>query len=337
MPRTRSSKPLQVAVDIGENEQDPNEFKECVILAEKLGYDVAWLGDHFMPWAHSSNRSSFVWSLMGSCLEATKKIRLGPYVTTPIGARYHPLIIAQASATLDNMYPGRFVLTVGTGEAMNEVPFFERWPSWNERMERLAEGVQLVRKMWTSKEFFDFDGKYFKANQVYLYTRPRTNLKIYVSGVGQKMARAAGEFGDGLITLSQANPYERCRDVIFPAFNEGARSVGRDPSKMEKIVSLSVTLKDPDTFARTERRYAGINAKGSFNEPDPRKIEQMGRELSAEDLIKSTAFASKWSDVVDLISKYRELGVTQIVLNTGANRKAIRTYAQKVLPYFKKK
>ncbi len=44
MPRTRAVKPLQVAVDIGENEQDPNEFKECVILAEKLGFDVAWLG-----------------------------------------------------------------------------------------------------------------------------------------------------------------------------------------------------------------------------------------------------------------------------------------------------
>ena len=218
MAKSRSSKPLQIAIDIGENEKDPMEFKECVMLGEKLGFDVTWLGDHFMPWVHSSNRSSFVWSLMGACLEATKKVKLGPYVTTPIGARYHPLIVAQASATLDNMYPGRFLLTVGTGEAMNEAPFFQGWPPWKERMERLVEGIQLMKKFWTSKTYFDFDGKYFKANQIYMYTRPRTDLKVYFSGVGPKAARNAGEFGDALITLSHANPYERCRDVIFPAF-----------------------------------------------------------------------------------------------------------------------
>ncbi|HYB04057.1 MAG TPA: LLM class flavin-dependent oxidoreductase [Nitrososphaerales archaeon] len=336
MPRTRSSKSFELALDIGENEKDPQEFKECVILAEKLGFDVAWLGDHFMPWAHSSNRSSYVWSLMGACLEASKKIRLGPYVTTPIGARYHPLIIAQAASTLDNMYPGRFVLTVGTGEAMNEAPFFG-WPSWNERMERLVEGIQMIRKMWESKSYFDFDGKYFKANQIYLYTRPRTNMKIYVSGVGPKMARVAGEFGDGLITLSHANSFERCRDVIFPAFEEGVRSVGKDPSKVEKIVSLSFTFKDPETFARTERTYAGIVAKNSVNEPDPRKIEQMGREMPAEELMKSTAFLKNWDDVFDLIEKYRELGVTMVALNSGADKKLIRTFGQKVLPHYRKK
>ena len=336
MPRTRSSKSLELSLDIGENEKDPQEFKECVILAEKLGFDVAWLGDHFMPWAHSSNRSSYVWSLMGACLEASKKIRLGPYVTTPIGARYHPLIIAQAASTLDNMYPGRFVLTVGTGEAMNEAPFFG-WPSWNERMERLVEGIQMIRKMWESKSYFDFDGKYFKANQIYLYTRPRTNMKIYVSGVGPKMARVAGEFGDGLITLSHANSFERCRDIIFPAFEEGVRSAGKDPSKVEKIVSLSFTFKDPETFARTERTYAGIVAKNSVNEPDPRKIEQMGREMPAEELIKSTAFLKNWDDVFDLIEKYRKLGVTMIALNSGADKKLIRTFGQKVLPHYRKK
>jgi secondary-alcohol dehydrogenase (coenzyme-F420) len=336
MARTRSSKPLEIALDIGENEKDPQEFKECVILAEKLGFDVAWLGDHFMPWAHSSNRSSYVWSLMGACLEATKKIRLGPYVTTPIGARYHPLIIAQAAATLDNMYPGRFLLTVGTGEAMNEAPFFG-WPTWNERMERMVEGIQMIRKMWESKTFFDFDGKYFKANQIYLYTRPRTNMKIYVSGVGPKAARGAGEFGDALITLSHANAFERCRDVIFPAFEEGARSAGKDPAKMEKLVSLSFSFKDAQTFAKTERRYAGIVAKNSFNEPDPRKIEQMGRDLSDEELIKSTTFCKNWNDVLDLISKFRELGTTMIVLNSGADKKLIRTFGQKILPHFRKK
>jgi G6PDH family F420-dependent oxidoreductase len=333
-----SPEAFEVAVDIGENEKDPNEFKNCVILAEKLGYDVAWLGDHFMPWVHSGNRSAYVWSLMGSCLEATKKIRLGPYVTTPIGARYHPAIIAQASATLDNMYPGRFLLSVGTGEALNETPFFPQgWPSWKERMERLVEGVDLIRKLWTSEAYFDYSGKYFKTNQIFLYTKPKTNMRIYFSGVGAKAARYAGKYGDALITLSSHNPIERLRDVIIPSFHEGARSAGKDPAKMKIVLSLSFTLKDPKTFSQTERTYAGISAKNSWNVADPRQVEQMGHEMSEEDLFKTTHFCEKWSEVVDLISKYREIGVTQIVLQPGADRKLIRTYAQKILPQLERR
>ena len=327
--------PFEIGLDIGENEKDPQEFKEAVMLAEKSGFDVAWLGDHFMPWVHSSNRSAYVWSLLGACFEATKKIKVGPYVTTPIGARYHPAIIAQASATLDNMYPGRFLLGVGTGEAMNEVPFFQRWPDWKERMGRLVEGIQLIRKMWESNDYFDFDGNYFKEQQIFLYTKPRTDLKILFSAVGPKAAGFAGQYGDAIISLTSHNSLEALRDKIFPAFDEGARKAGKDPKKMRRAISLSFTLKDPATFAKTERTYAGIAARGSLNEPDPRKIEQMGRDLSDEDLLKQAIFCSKWSDVIDLISKFREIGVTQIVLNTGPDKKLIRTYSEKILPHFK--
>lgn len=329
--RKSVSRPLEVAVDIGENEKDPGEFKNCVVLSEKLGYDVVWLGDHFMPWVHSGNKSSFVWSLMGSCLEATKAIRLGPYVTTPIGARYHPAIIAQASATLDNMYPGRFILCVGTGEALNEAPFFQGWPSWSERMERLVEGTQFIRKLWDSRSYFDFDGKYFKAKQVFLYTKPRTKMGIYFSGVGVKAARFAGEYGDALITLSSHNPIERLKEVIIPSFYEGARSAGKDTAKMKIAVSLSFTLKDPKSFEKTERTYAGIAAKNSWDMRDPRKVEELGRDMAESDLMKTTHFCEDWSDVIELISRYREAGVTQIVLQPGADRKLIKTYAEKIL------
>lgn len=337
MPRKSKadSRKFEVGVDIGENEEDPGEFKNRIILAEKLGYDVAWLGDHFMPWVHSGNKSAYVWSLMGSCFEATRKIRLGPYVTTPIGARYHPAILAQASATLDNMYPGRFLLGVGTGEAINEAPFFQGWPKWQERMERLVEGTQLMRKMWNADSYFDFDGKYFKANQIFLYTKPKTSLKIFFSGVGVKASRFAGQYGDGLITLSSHNTLEGFRDVLFPNFFEGAKIAGKDPSNMMIALSLGFTLKDPKTYSKTERTYAGISAKGSWDVTDPRAVERMGKDMSEKDLFKSINFCEKWSDVIDLIAKYREIGVTQIVLEPGTNKNLIKTYARKILPNFK--
>jgi G6PDH family F420-dependent oxidoreductase len=335
--RRKSSRPIKIGLDIGENDKDPGGFRDAVVLAEKLGFDVAWLGDHFMPWVHSGNKSAFVWSLLGSCLEATKEIRIGPYVTTPIGGRYHPATIAQASATLDNMYPGRFVLGVGTGEAMNEVPFISEWPGWRGRMDRLVEGTLLMRKLWTSNSYFDFDGQFFRASQIFLYTKPRTPLRILISSVGEKSAALAGEYGDGLITLSSRNPLDRIRDVVFSNFDAGARKADKDPARMEKIVTISFTLDSPEVFLKKSRGHSGNFAKGALNEPDPRKIERMGDGLPDEVLLKSTTFCSRWSDVVELVWKFRELGATQVVLPSGPDKKTIRTYAKKLLPHLKER
>ena len=322
---------VQVGLDLGENNKDPLEFRDAVVLAEKLGFDVAWLGDHFMPWVHSGNRSAFVWSLLGSCLEATRKIRLGPYVTTPIGGRYHPALVAQAAATLDSMYPGRLVLGVGTGEAINEVPFLPAWPDWKERMGRLLEGMALMRKLWTSNSYVDFHGRYFNEHQIFLYTKPRTPLKILISSTGVKSAKLAGEHGDGIITLGSRNSPERIRDVIFSSFDSGVKKGGRDPSKMEKIVSVGFTFDSPEAFLRKPRGQSGNLAKGALDEPDPRRVEQLGCDLPDDILLKSTAFCSKWSEVAELLWTYEGNGATQVVLPAGPDKKLIRTYARKLL------
>jgi G6PDH family F420-dependent oxidoreductase len=328
----KSSRAIKVGLDIGENDRDPGEFRDTVILADKLGFDVAWLGDHFMPWVHSGNRSAFVWSLLGSCLEATKEIKVGPYVTTPIGGRYHPALIAQASATLDNMYPGRLVLGAGTGEAMNEVPFLKSWPRWKERMDRLTEGTRLMRKLWTSESYFDFHGSFFEENQIFLYTKPRTGLKILISSIGEKSAALAGEYGDGIITLNSRNSPEKIRDVVFSSFDGGARKAGKDPTKMEKLVSISFTLDTPEAFLGAPRGHFGNLAKGSLDEPDPRRIEQKGHALEDDVLLGSTTFCSKWSDVAELVWKLADIGATQVVLPAGPDKKLIRTYAEELLP-----
>lgn len=335
MPRRSSRQKVRISLDIGENEKDPNEFRDAVVLADKLGFEVAWLGDHFMPWMDSGNRSAYVWSLMGSALQASRKIKVGPYVTTPIGARYHPAIIAQASATLDNMYPGRFRLGVGTGEAVNEAMFLpEGWPQWKERTDRLTEGVELMRKLWSSESYFDFQGSYFKMNKVFLYTKPKTDLKVYFSAVGEKFAEISGRNGDGLITLGSRNHFERCRDIIFPSFDNGAKKSGKDPSKLEKILSLSFTFEDPEHYLKSHKEHAGNLVKSALNEADPRKIDKMGAELPDDVILKSTNFCSNWKDVIELIHKFEQIGVSQIVLPSGPDKKKIRKFGKRVLREF---
>lgn len=339
MMNNKNDGPIEIALDLGENRKDPGEFRDLVVLADKLGFHTAWLGDHFMPWTHGGDRSSFVWSLLGSALESSKAIKLGPYVTTPIGARYHPLIVAQASATLDNMYPGRFVLGVGTGEAVNELPFIEKWPDWKERMDRLVEGVALMRKAWGRDSYFDYDGRYFSAKQIFLYTRPKTRggPGVYFSAVGPKAAGYAGEYGDGLITLSSRNSIERLGEVILPSFAEGAERVGKDPSRMKKMVSVSFTFEGEKEYLRRRRRSAGNLARGALDEPDPRRIEKMGVDLSDDVLLESTNLCSSWTEVVEIVSKLYETGFSQIVLESGPDAGTIKSYAKNILRHFTKR
>ena len=219
---------MEISINLGENDYDPREFVDATVYAERMGFRTAWFGDHIFPWYHSGKRSSFCWSMMAVALEKTKQIKVGPWVTVPVGARYHPAIIAQAAATLDNMYPGRLMLGVGTGEALNERPFWNgNWPKWEERMERLSEGVRLIRQMWDAKVPFKFEGKFFSSDFYYLYTKPRRKIPIYSSAIGKKAAYAAGLHGDGLVTISPRNDVQKLEETILPAYKKGRSEAGK--------------------------------------------------------------------------------------------------------------
>ncbi len=92
---------------------DPRQLLYDVQHAERAGFDVAMCSDHFAPWGERQGHSGFTWSWLGAAL-ATTGLKLG-CVTAP-GYRYHPAIIAQASATLAQMFPGRFWVALGSGE-----------------------------------------------------------------------------------------------------------------------------------------------------------------------------------------------------------------------------
>src|SRR5271163_4775877 len=260
-------------------------FVEAVQYSEEHGFRTAWLGDHFVPWFHSANRSAFVWSVMGVALERTSSIRIGPLVTTPIGARYHPAIVAQASATLDNMYPGRFLLGVGSGEALNERPFWNgRWPEWEERMERLVEGVELIRRLWDSDRPFAFKGKYYSADFYYMYTKPKKQIPIYFLAVGKRAAYNAGLCADTLVTICPRNDEERFRDVIIPEFKKGLKKAEKRKGGVQAHVSF--TFKDPAQLRKEAHGSLGWLRKDSWSIKDPIAVEKAGKKVTDDEMRK---------------------------------------------------
>jgi coenzyme F420-dependent glucose-6-phosphate dehydrogenase len=125
----------------------PAELLDFSALAEQVGLDSVAVSDHFQPWRHKTGHApnSLVW--LGAVAQATKRVQLLTSVLTPT-MRYHPSIIAQSFGTLGCLAPGRVVLGVGTGEAMNETPATAAaWPGAKERRLRLAEAIELVKQL----------------------------------------------------------------------------------------------------------------------------------------------------------------------------------------------
>ncbi|MGA2665889.1 MAG: LLM class flavin-dependent oxidoreductase [Nitrososphaerales archaeon] len=306
-----------------------------LVGAEKAGFDHLWLGDHFLPWHDSFEHSFFVWEVLAAVAARTKRIVVGPDVTVPIGGRYHPAMVAQASATMARMFPGRFVLGVGSGESMNEKRFLGFWPRWEERMDRLVEGVELIKKLWTEADYFDFHGRYFKMDMVLGPLRPEKPIPVYFSAIGEKSCYAAGEHADRLLTVGTV---ERCRDVILPRFEAGARSAGRDPRRIEKAVAVNfATGPVKEVIARERRFIAGASIGANFNQMDPRLIEKSAAALSDEQILDSVYLFEKGDDVIEVMSRFRRLGIDQVVVSelSADPEKAMRIYSKQVIPYFR--
>lgn len=332
---TGMSRPT-ISVDLGENYYDPMQFVESIQLAEELGLEIAWIGDHLFPWAHSGKKSAFAWSVIPVALERTRNIKVGPDVTCPIGGRYHPLLVAQAAATIDNMYPSRFILAVGSGEAVNEARFFPQgFPKWRERIERLAEAVVLMKKLWQSEEYFKFEGRYFNVGEVFLYTKPKGDIPIYFSAIGTKAASYAGAYGDHLITINSA---DKCREIV-QIFETAAREKGKDPSKMDKMAFLDITYADEKRGIEDVRRIgeAAYLVEGANDQQDPRRIEEMSTELSDREILEKKYFCAAPDDIIEIVERYSKVGITHVAIYTRGNPAEVRLIGEKVLPYFEQK
>ena len=316
---------------------DPDYSLEMLTHAEKAGFDSIWFGDHFLPWHHSFKHSCFVWPVMAAAGERTKRIPIGVDVTVPIGGRYHPAIVAQAIGTLATMYPGRILLGVGNGEAMNEKRFMPYWPNWAGRTERLVEALDFIRKLWRADDFFDFNGKYFKMEKAFLYVKPSKPVPIYFSAIGEKAAFYAGKHGDHIITV---NTWQKCRDAIFPQFERGAGEAGKDVRKMEKVVSIIGGIGDiPGAIKRIRRLHAGSMIRKNFNVDDPRKIEESQIELTDEMIFKNYYLSRTGDELIETLNTFRKVGASKVIYTDFSPdpRHTVRVFRKEVIPYFKKK
>jgi len=209
----------------------PTEVVDYSVSAEQAGFSGVMAADHFQPWVPEQGSAPFVWNVMTLLAERTKG-DVGPGVTCP-GWRMHPATVAQASATLESMYPGRHWLGLGSGEALNEHVVGGYWPEVGERIARMFEAVEIIRKLFTGKEV-KHAGRWYQLESTRLWTLPPAPPPIYVATAGPITAKKTGELCDGIITVGAAD--EKIQ-TVFDKFAEGARGLERTQTRCRRSCS----------------------------------------------------------------------------------------------------
>jgi coenzyme F420-dependent glucose-6-phosphate dehydrogenase len=311
----------------------PVELLELAVLAEQAGLDSVAVSDHFQPWRHSSGHApnSLVW--LGAAGQATERVALATSVLTPT-LRRHPSIVAQAFGTLGCLFPGRVILGVGTGEAMNETPATAaEWPGAKERRLRLAESIRLIRQLW-SEERVSFEGDYYRTDRATVYDRPEQPVPIYVAASGPLAAKLAGRAGDGFICTSGKNPdlYHELLDNVA----EGAAAAGRDPGALARMIEVKVSYDRDLDFARKACEWwaaLALTPDEKSGVDDPIEMERLA-DAHLDRAHTRFIVSDDPEDCAARIWAYAELGFDHLVFHApGADqRRFFEQFAADVLP-----
>lgn len=295
---------MQMSIDLGGMYRSPGYYLDRAEAVEDAGFDGLWFGDHIQPWFHKNGRAPFAWSWIPAALERTDSIPVGVFVTPPM-YRYHPLVVANAVATIDQMYPSRFRLGVGTGERMNEHPFVDEWPSWSDRAGALVESIDIMRTYWEGNDFFGYNGEYFEFDPVYPYEQPNTDTEVYCSATGPGSARLAANHADHLITLASIpNVKERVIDVYRDHGGDGniiAQTVGGYGD------SKKLTDRILDSFASTLQ-------PGATDETDPRKLQELTEDVTADEVQEAFLVAETPDEVLEWVGTQEERSIDHVVI-----------------------
>ncbi len=302
----------------------PSALLADVRAAAEAGFGAISSSDHLSPWSSAQGESGFAWSWLGAAMET---VRLPFGVVNAPGQRYHPAIIAQAIATLTEMYPGRLWVALGSGEASNEHVTGERWPRKAERNARLGECVEVIRALLCGEEV-SVDGR-VRVDRARLWTLPAAPPPLFGAALSELTAAWCGGWADGLLTVHAAP--ERLQRVI-DAFRAGGG--------LGKPVRVQVKVAWADTESEA---LAGAHEQWRTNVLDPvlmadletvDQFEAAAAHVRPDDVRSSVLISSDPKQHAAWLHEMLDLGVDEVYIHQvpREQRRFIEVFGAEVLP-----
>jgi probable non-F420 flavinoid oxidoreductase len=298
----------------------PSRLLRHVRHAEAAGFDGGMSSDHFAPWSARQGESGFAWSFLGAALASTS-LPFG--VVNAPGQRYHPAIVAQAAASLSEMFPERLWVVLGTGEASNEHITGARWPAKDVRNARLRECVDVMRALFAGEEV-SHDGL-VTVDRARLWTLPETPPPLLCAAVSEATARWGGEWADGLATVNA--PVEQLRRML-DAFGDAGRKV------LQVHVSWAPTHAEAERIAYDQWRTNVFDPPLCWDLETPEAFDVAARFVRPEDVAAKVLVSADLSRHVEWLREFAELGFDDIALHhVGQDLEAfIDAFGEHVLP-----
>jgi G6PDH family F420-dependent oxidoreductase len=313
----------------------PTPLLDWCAQAEDAGFTAGFMvSEHFHPWTPQQGQSAFAWAFMGA-LGARTSLRFGTGVACP-SFRYHPAVIAQAAATLGAMYPDRFWLGLGAGEALNEHILGGKWPEVGVRSAMMFEAIEIINKLFTG-EVVRHKGTHFTLESARLYTLPERPVPIYVATAGPLNAKKTGRLADGMITVGAADAKLK---ELWENNDIGQREAGKDPTHSPKILQLHLSWAGTDEEAADIAVKEWPNGGMAFPKQDIRNPEDfaaMAKMVKPEHFVNRMLITADLEKHIENIQHYVDLGFDEIHLhNVGRDQPAfIETFGKEVLPNLK--
>lgn len=327
--------PIRFGYKASAEQFGPQQLLDFGVLAEDLGFDSVFVSDHLQPWMHDGGHAPAAIPWLGALAARTSRILMGTSVLTPT-FRYHPGVIAQSFGTLGLLAPGRIILGVGTGEALNEATLGIEWPEVKERFARLKESIELIETLWRD-ERVSFRGAFYSTHNATIYDRPEVDVPIYIGASGPAATRLAGRIASGWITTS-GKPRELYTERLLPAFEDGIakRSPELDPD-VDTLIEVKVSFDDDAARALEDTRFwapLALSAEEKMGVEDPIEMQRLAQALPIERAASRFIVSTDPDEHVEKILEYVTLGFRHLVFHGPGHdqERFLRLYGEHILP-----
>lgn len=301
----------------------PAQLLRDVQHAEQAGFTAGMSSDHLSPWSERQNESGFAWSFLGAAL-ATTNLPFG--VVNAPGQRYHPVIIAQAIATLAQMFPGRFWAALGSGEASNERVTGEVWPRKEIRDQRLIECVEVIRRLLQGEEV-SHDGL-IQVNRAKLWSLPDAVPAIVGPAVTPATAARHASWADALITVNQ--PGDTLQRVMDAYRNAG----GTGPARLQIHLSWAPTEDEAMAIAHDQWRTNVFAPPVCWDLETVEAFDVVGESVTPAKVAESVRVSGDLGQHAAWLNEYIDQGWDELYLHfVGQQQTAfIDAFGEHVLP-----
>jgi coenzyme F420-dependent glucose-6-phosphate dehydrogenase len=282
----------------------PSTLLAAVQEAERAGFDGAMCSDHLAPWGLAQGESGFAWSWLGAAL-ATTSFPMG-MVSAP-GQRYHPVIAAQALATLAEMFEGRFWCALGSGEALNEHVTGDAWPAKPERQDRLVQAADVMRRL-IAGERVTHEGA-FQVHDARVWSRPQNPAPLRAAAASAETAEWAASWADGVVTVGH--------DVetvgrILSAYRDAG---GTGPCAVQVHVSLAASRSEALRTAGDQWRQATVDPALMWELMQPEDFDRLADPDDTEALERGILISADERDVAERLGALVDAGADELFLH----------------------